>query len=224
MVSFDDIFKSNFLNNTTSFSMVDSCIAIFVSLILGYVIYLVYSRIYKGPMYSRSFGLTLISMTVITAMLIVAVTSNIVLSLGMVGALSIVRFRTAVKEALDISYIFWAIAVGIIVGAGLIPLAVIGTLVVGLLFMLTSKSVLFSGKTYVLLVEGRESIKGNIESAIKSHSKKYITKAEAEADGKVEYTYEVFLEKADTSVREALSAIDGVDKVTLVSYSGDFMG
>ena len=131
MTTFQDIFKSSFLERLDSVSLLDTAIALALAFLLGLFIFLVYKQSYSGVMYSPSFGVTLIALTLITTLLILAVTSNIVLSLGMVGALSIVRFRTAIKEPMDIAFLFWAIAAGIVLAAGLIPLAVLGSLFVG---------------------------------------------------------------------------------------------
>ena len=127
-MSFNDVFKSNFIDNVTSVSILDMAIALVLAFGLGMFIFLVYKKTYSGVMYSASFGTTLVALTMITTVVILAVTSNVVLSLGMVGALSIVRFRTAIKEPLDIAFLFWSIAVGIVLAAGMIPLAVFGGL------------------------------------------------------------------------------------------------
>ena len=121
MTTFQDIFKSSFLERLDSVSLLDTALALVLAFLLGLFIFLVYKRSYSGVMYSPSFGVTLIALTLITTLLILAVTSNIVLSLGMVGALSIVRFRTAIKEPMDIAFLFWSIAAGIVLAAGLIP-------------------------------------------------------------------------------------------------------
>ncbi len=134
-MSFSDIFNSSFLENVTSISVLDMVIAMVLAFCLGLFIYFVYRRTYTGVMYSTSFGVTLVALTMITTLVILAVTSNVVLSLGMVGALSIVRFRTAIKEPLDIAFLFWSIAVGIVLAAGLIPLAVFGSLIIGVILL-----------------------------------------------------------------------------------------
>ena len=122
MLTFQDIFKSSFLENAASVSLFDMALALLLSFGLGMFIFLIYKKTFSGVMYSSSFGVTLVALTMITTLVILAVTSNVVLSLGMVGALSIVRFRTAIKEPLDIAFLFWAIAVGIVLAAGLLPL------------------------------------------------------------------------------------------------------
>ena len=131
MITFQDIFKSSFLENVTSISIVDMSIALALSFGLGLFIFLIYKKTYTSVMYASSFGVTLVALTMITTLVILAVTSNVVLSLGMVGALSIVRFRTAIKEPLDIAFLFWSIAVGIVLAAGMIPLAAFGSAAIG---------------------------------------------------------------------------------------------
>ena len=135
-MTFNDIFKSSFLNNITSISIFDMMLALLLAFGVGMFIFFVYKKTFSGVMYSSSFGVTLIALTLITTLVILAVTSNVVLSLGMVGALSIVRFRTAIKEPLDIAFLFWSIAVGIVLAAGLIPLAVIGSLLIGVILLI----------------------------------------------------------------------------------------
>ena len=125
-MTFSDIFKTSFLENVTSISILDMVIAMALSFALGLFIFYVYKKTYAGVMYSSNFGVTLVALTMIATFVILAVTSNVVLSLGMVGALSIVRFRTAIKEPLDIAFLFWAIAAGIVLAAGMIPLALLG--------------------------------------------------------------------------------------------------
>ena len=150
-MNFSDIFKSSFLENATSISLFDMLVALLLAFSIGLFIFFVYKKSYSGLMYSASFGTTLIALTMITTLVILAVTSNIVLSLGMVGALSIVRFRTAIKEPMDIAFLFWSIAAGIVLAAGLIPLAVIGSVMVGLVLIIFSnrKNVL---RPYFLVV------------------------------------------------------------------------
>ena len=135
MTTFSDIFKSSFLDNVASVSLVDMLVTMALAFGMGVFIFFVYRKTYAGVMYSASFGATLVALTMITSMTILAVTSNVVLSLGMVGALSIVRFRAAIKEPIEIVFLFWAIAAGIVVGAGMIPLAVVGSAIIGLILL-----------------------------------------------------------------------------------------
>ena len=137
-MTFNDIFKSSFLENITSVSILDMLLALLLAFAIGLFIFLIYKKTFSGVMYSSSFGVTLLALTMITTVVILAVTSNVVLSLGMVGALSIVRFRTAIKEPLDIAFLFWSIAVGIVLAAGMLPLALIGSVMIVLFFCFLS--------------------------------------------------------------------------------------
>ena len=157
-MTFKDIFKSSFLENVASVSLLDMGIALALAFCLGLFIFMVYKKTFNGVMYSSTFGVTLIAMTMITTIVILAVTSNVVLSLGMVGALSIVRFRTAIKEPLDIAFLFWSIGVGIVLAAGMIPLAVFGSVVVGVtLLVFVNKKSYTHPYILVLNCDGQDS-------------------------------------------------------------------
>lgn len=138
-MTFRDIFKSSFLESSSSITFFDMGIVLVLAFLLGLYIFFIYKKTYSGVMYSASFGVTLIALSLITSLLIMTIVSNIVLSLGMVGALSIVRFRTPVKEPMDIVFLFWAIAVGIVLAAGMIPLAVFGSVFIGIVLLVSSK-------------------------------------------------------------------------------------
>jgi uncharacterized membrane protein YhiD involved in acid resistance len=221
--SFKDIFKSSFLDTATSFSLLDTMIAMCVGLILGLFIFLVYKKTFNGVLYSASFGVSLIAMTLITTFIILAITSNVVLSLGMVGALSIVRFRTAVKEPLDISFLFWSIAVGIVTGAGLIPLAVIGSVLIGiiLLIFVNRKT---SDNPYIVVIncENDTAEKSAVE-AVKQSVNKQVVKSKTVSKNGIELTMEVRLKDMTTEFVNRISELKGVSNVVLVSYNGDYM-
>ena len=135
-MSFNDIFKSSFLESITEFSLLDTLIGLVFALVVGLFIFLIYQKTLTGVMYSSGLALTLVGMTMVTTLVIMAVTSNVVLSLGMVGALSIVRFRAAIKEPVEIVFLFWSLAAGIVIGAGMIPLAIIGSVIIGVILLL----------------------------------------------------------------------------------------
>lgn len=136
MISFSDILKGNFLAEFTAISISEMLIAIVLAFVLSLFIVMIYRVTYAGVSFSRSFAGCLIMIAMVTAVVIQVITSNVVLSLGMVGALSIVRFRTAVKDAADTAFLFWAIATGIICGAGYVTISVLATLLLGVLFVL----------------------------------------------------------------------------------------
>ena len=223
-MSFQDIFKSNFLENISSVTILDMAIALALAFGLGVFIFYVYKKTFKGVMYSASFGVTLIALTMISSLVILAVTSNVVLSLGMVGALSIVRFRTAIKEPLDIAFLFWSIAVGIVLAAGMIPLAVFGSIAIGvtLLVFVNKKS---HDNPYIVVIHCSDAAAESkaIES-LKSYVQKCVVKSKTVTANSLELHYEVRLKSEDTSFVNALSVMQGVSDVVLVSYNGDYAG
>ena len=222
-MSFSDVFKSNFLENVTSVSVFDMFLAIVLAFGLGMFIFLVYKKTYSGVMYSSSFGTTLIALTMITTVVILAVTSNVVLSLGMVGALSIVRFRTAIKEPLDIAFLFWSIAVGIVLAAGMIPLAVIGSVIIGiiLLVFVNRKS---HKNPYIVVIrcDGHDS-ETKAKAYLEGQTERCVVKSKSAQKGFVELNLEVRLKDDNTDFVNTLSNMEGVNSAVLVSYNGDYM-
>lgn len=223
-MTFSDIFKSGFLENVTSVSALDMVLALALSFAIGVFIFFVYKKTYSGVMYSSSFGVTLIALTMITSFVILAVTSNVVLSLGMVGALSIVRFRTAIKEPLDIAFLFWAIAAGIVLAAGLIPLAVFGSIAIGvILIIFVNRKTHTDPYIVVIRCNGSETEKKAVEF-LKEHTEKCVTKSKSARKGELELNMEIRLKDDNTDFINELSDIDGVESAVLVSYNGDYMG
>ncbi len=223
-MSFNDIFKSGFLENITSVSLLDMAIAIILAFGLGMFIFLVYKKTYSGVMYSASFGTTLVALTMITTVVILAVTSNVVLSLGMVGALSIVRFRTAIKEPLDIAFLFWSIAVGIILAAGMIPLAVIGSVIIGVILLIfVNRKAHTNPYIVVIRCDGHDS-ETKAAAFLNSKTERCIVKSKTAQKGLVELNLEIRLKDDNTDFINALSDMDGIQSAVLVSYNGDYMG
>ena len=223
-MTFRDVFKSSFLENVTSISILDMALALVLAFGLGLFIFLIYKKTYAGVMYSSSFGVTLVALTMITTLVILAVTSNVVLSLGMVGALSIVRFRAAIKEPLDIAFLFWAIAVGIVLAAGMIPLAVFGSVFIGIIILIFANHKDMSNPYIVVLTcDGHESEQKAMKYLMK-HTRRCTVKSKTAQRGSVELNLEVRLKNTDTDFVNELSEIDGVCSAVLVSYNGDYMG
>ncbi len=224
MLTFQDIFKSDFLSSVDSISLVDIALALVLAFALGLFIFFVYKKTYMGVMYSSSFGVTLVALTMITTVVILAVTSNVVLSLGMVGALSIVRFRAAIKEPLEIAFLFWAIAVGIVLAAGLIILAVVGSAVIGLvLIVFVNRRSWLDPYIVVVSCDGAESERRATEF-IESSVTKCSVKSKTVDCNSVELNVEVRMKNADTGFVNALCGIEGVRSAVLVSYNGEYMG
>lgn len=171
-IKFSDIFKSNFLEKTTSFSLIDSIIGLVVAFFIGLFIYAVYKKTFNGVIYSHSFNISLLIMTMATALVIMGISSNVLLSLGMVGALSIVRFRTPIKDPMDLVYIFWAIVSGILCGAGFIPLVIIGAILIGLVLLIFVNKITVENP-YLLIVKFEEELaNAEIERIILCANKK----------------------------------------------------
>ena len=223
-MTFQDIFKSSFLDNVAAVSVLDMVLALALAFCLGMFIYLIYKKTYSGVMYSSSFGVTLVAMTMISTFVILAVTSNVVLSLGMVGALSIVRFRTAIKEPLDIAFLFWAIAVGIVLAAGMIPLAVFGSVIIGIILLVFANRKDSSNPDIVVLnCDGHDSESKALDY-LQANTKKCTVKSKTARQGNVELSMEIRLKDDNTDFVNTLSEIAGVQSAVLVSYNGDYMG
>ena len=218
----EQLFSFNFLDRAASFSIVDIAVALVVSFVLCLFIFFVYTKTFKGVMHSFSFGISLIAMGLITTVIILAVSTNLIVTLGMVGALSIVRFRTVVKEPLDLVYLFWSITTGIVVGTGLIPLAVIGAVIIGLiLFIFVNRKT--SEQPYVVVIscDGEQAEVQSLD-ILRAHTKKNVVKAKSVSRDGVELTVEVRLKESSSQFVNALLAIEGVSNATLVSYNGDY--
>ncbi|MCF0108779.1 MAG: DUF4956 domain-containing protein [Erysipelotrichaceae bacterium] len=223
-MTFTDIFNSSFLENVTAVSPLDMFLTLVLAFGLGLFIFFVYKKTYQGVMFSSSFGVTLLALTMITSQVILAVTSNVVLSLGMVGALSIVRFRTAIKEPLDLAFLFWAIAVGIILAAGMIPLAVIGSCIIGITLMLFVNQKPHKNPYIVILsCDGHDSEVQAVEY-LKNKVEKCIIKSKSASENLVELNMEIRLKDDNTDFINELSKMNGVNSAMMVSYNGDYMG
>ena len=223
-ITFNDIFKSSFLEKVTSFSLLDMVLAMGLAFVLGLFIFLVYKKTFKGVMYSINFGASLMAMTMVTTFIILAITSNVVLSLGMVGALSIVRFRSAVKEPIDIAFLFWSISVGIVIGAGLIPLAVLGSLFIGLVLIVfvNKKS---TDNPYIVLVNmSGDKCEDNVMEFIRGRVSKYVIKSKTVSSGNnIELSVEIRLKNMSTTFINDITKFEGVNNAVLVSYNGEYM-
>ena len=224
-VNFSDIFKSGFLSNLTAISFLDMVLALALAFVIGLFVMAVYKKTFKGVMYSKTFGVSLMAMCMISTFIILAITSNVVLSLGMVGALSIVRFRSAVKEPIDIAFLFWAISEGIVLGAGLITLAVFGAVVIGILM------VLFVNKEnadnpYILVVNCSDEVsEADVLEKVRKNVKRHVVKSKTVSPRTgVEMTIEIRLKDMTTSFVNEISKVPGVENAVLVSYNGDYMG
>ena len=188
--------------------------------VCGAVIYLVYRFFNRSVIYNENFNILIILTTVVTSFIIMTISANVVLSLGMVGALSIVRFRAAVKDPLDIGFLFWGIAAGITAGAQLYWVALIGTAIIAVLYILIT---IFrkEKKSYLLIVRYDASAEMNVNGVL--GGVKYRLKNKTSSGSHVELTVEVKVKNNDTTYLSRFNAVEGVESVTLLEYSGEYM-
>ena len=221
-MTFRDIFKSGFLARTAELSVLGMAVSMLLAFAIGLFIFYIYKKSYRGVMYSANFGTSLIAVALVTTFVMLAVTSNVVLSLGMVGALSIVRFRTAVKDPMDIAFLFWSLAAGIVLASGLVHLAVLGSLFIGLVMLVFSDR-RDEERPYILVVHcaGEEAERAARDFA-SSRVKALSLKSKSVSPGRVELNYEVRLAEGAADFVNALAELPGVENAILVSYNGDY--
>ena len=227
-MSFQDIFKKSVwesftANNGLTWDFVfTACIALLAAIVFGLLIYCVYKRNYAGVVYSKSFAATLVGMTILTCAITLAISSNIVISLGMVGALSIVRYRTAIKDPVDLLYLFWAISTGIIVAANLYVLAII-TMIIMTVFVRILYARKQSGSVYILVVhyEGEEAG----QEVLKSLGKlRFQVKSKTIREAQTELTIELLSRQPNPGIADRLNGVSGVKDVSLIQYNGEYNG
>jgi uncharacterized membrane protein YhiD involved in acid resistance len=221
--NFSDIFKSSFLETTASFSLIDSLLGIGVAFLIGLFIYAVYKKTFNGVIYSHSFNISLIIMTMATALVIMGISQNVLLSLGMVGALSIVRFRTPIKDPMDLVYLFWSVIAGILSGAGFILLSSIGSVLIGLVIILFANKIKVDNP-YLLVVKFDKHFVGEeIERIMKEKTKKFSLKSKSIIqDSEIEVTYEIRVKENDAEIASEISSMKGVSSAVMLSYDGNF--
>lgn len=223
-MSFNDIFKSSYLENVTSVGIIDMSIALILAFCLGMFIFYTYKKTNSGVMYSSNFGVTLIALTMISTLVIMAVTSNVVLSLGMVGALSIVRFRTAIKEPLDIAFLFWAIAAGIVLAAGMIPLAVIGSVAIGVILVIFANKKSHNNPYIIVLQCDNQKSEKKVIEYLEKQVERSVIKSKTVQKDLIELNIDIRMKEDNTDFVNTLADMQGVKSAVLVSYNGDYMG
>ena len=220
METFSDIFKKSFLEGSaTQISIPGIFLVLGLSLIVAGYIYIVYKKCYIGVIYSHNFNVAIAMMTIISAMIIATISSNITLSLGMVGALSIVRFRTAIKDPIDLIFLFWAVAAGITVGARLWVMVLLGNLSIGLAFMFMTK-LKRKDVIYLLVISYDDEAFPAVNAVLQTF--KSVLRSKISRNGLTEMTVEIIMSDENTQFTEKLTAIPQVHSVSLVTYSGEF--
>ena len=227
-ITFSDIFKKSFLEsgglmqNLTGATLMRAVIYILLSAVIGILLYMLYKKTYSGVVYSRGFAISILGMTVLTCAIIVTIQSNVVLSLGMVGALSIVRYRTAVKDPVDLLYLFWAVASGIATGAGMFLIALFVFVVMCVILLVLMRMRGNRDELYILLVHYTgDGIEEKVRRAIGTHPYKIKSKTLRRQDA--EMAIEVRVKKNDMRFVDTLRGEEGINDLTLVQYSGDYI-
>lgn len=223
-MSVKDVIKKSVLESGafTQYNIPGIIEALAAALFLGALIYLVYRKFYAGVVFSRTFAVTLVGMTVLTCMVTLAISTNVVISLGMVGALSIVRFRTAIKDPMDLLYLFWAITTGITAGAGMYVLALLAAAIVILMIVLFYHKQQ-RGKIYIAVIHYTGDQAG--DEVIRCFGKrKYFIKSKTMRKEKTEMAVELYCRQNDMDFMEKIRSIENVEDVTLIQYNGEYHG
>ena len=220
----DDI-RSLFLEEFTAISVSDLIVTFLASLVLGILIAVIYKLTYSGVLFNNQFALSLVLLSMITGVIILAISANLVLSLGMVGALSIVRFRTAVKDPMDTVYMFWALATGILTGAGFLLIAALATVLIGGAMILLSSYIKRRGKShsYLVVIRYNSASRGELLHMLKP-LQNYKIKSKSSEQNYDEMVLEVQLNQRQMQLVDELREIQGVLGVNLVSCENDGLG
>ena len=223
IVGFQDILKKSFLSADYVTPVTTSSIALslLISFALGLFIFYIYKTTFQGVLYTRSFNVSLVMISLITTLVIMTISSNIILSLGMVGALSIVRFRTAIKDSMDIVFMFWAISIGIANGAGFFQISLVGSIFIGFILILMSKTKVLNSP-YLLILKYDSSAQRLIDNELSKISNPNI-KSKSVYGSSVELTVEIRLRNNEHSFVNGFSELEGVNSSVLVKYDGDYI-
>ena len=221
----------NFMNLTSFLNLTDKGIPIeqvvinmLVTFLLAMFIYFIYKQTYSGVMYSKSFNVTIVLVTTVTAMVMMVIGSNLALSLGMVGALSIIRFRTAIKDPKDIGFLFWGIAVGLSAGTGSYSIAISGSLIIAIVLFLLSIRI-FDNNSYLLIVKGNDFDTGLIAEIVNSKVSRNKLRMNNNNDIEQEIIYEIRLsDDLHNEIIKDIKQIDGVSIVNVISHNGEIAG
>ncbi len=222
-MGFKDVLKKSFLEgvNVADFSIASVALTLAVTAALGIYIYLVYRLVSRKAFYSKSFNISLVAMALITAAIILAIQSSVVISLGMVGALSIVRFRTAVKDPMDLVFLFWSIAVGIICGAGLYGMALMLSLCVTIAVILLDYFPTASAPMLLVLNARDEKLEDEVVAIVSKYARHYRVKSRNLTKDGMDMVMELRIKKDEAEMVRAINQLPGVDAVSLLSHDGE---
>lgn len=220
-MSFVDMIKKSVIQEFTGTISVDKIVlSLLVAFILGIFIVYIYKKTFNGVVYSKSYSVCLILLSMVTTLIVRTISSNLTLSLGMVGALSIIRFRTAIKDPLDTAFMFWAITAGIMSGTGLYLVAIVATLCLGLFFILSHIFVFKTNSKYLFVIKYNTNLEKKVSAKLDNIGK-YNVKSKSITKDVVELTFEVSLKENDTSILDEFKDID-IISASIISYQNDF--
>lgn len=222
-MTFSDILKKSFLDGYAAVEMNTQTIlaALLCTTLIAVYIFFCYRIMTRNTFYSRSFNISLVAMALLTAAIILTIQSSVVVSLGMVGALSIVRFRTAIKDPMDLVFLFWSISAGIICGAGMSEIAlIVSALVTVLLFVLTRLPVSHPPMILVVNAADSEALEKKIMTLVRKHSSSSTVKSRRISSGSLDLVIELRVQE-DMALTRALSALEGVRSVSLLAHDGE---
>ncbi|WP_105617269.1 DUF4956 domain-containing protein [Vallitalea okinawensis] len=220
-----EILYDYLISNSSNISIIKSIEILVVALALSILIFITYRFTYSGVMYNRKFNISLVMITIVTTIVMIVIGSNIALSLGMVGALSIVRFRTAIKDPRDTSYIFWAIAVGLCVGTTNYAIAVMGSLFLFIVLMVFNIGGFGKEDRYVLIIRGNRVKEEEMMRCVFNAFKNSQLRAKNSTQDHIELVYQIKLKKnKDKNIIKELYHIEGVTVVNLVAQNGETIG
>lgn len=219
MTTFSDIFKKSFLEEAGRLTLDDFILGMLAAFLCGMIVYTIYRRFYKGVVYNNNFNILLVMTSLVTCFVVNVISSNVVLSLGMVGALSIVRYRAAIKDPLDVGFLFWTVAIGVTCGAGLYLISIMATLFIAFIYVLLVK-VRNLKRRYLLIVKYHNDAAEGVREGVSMLNK--VLKNKTTVKDYTELTYEISLFGEDTDFVTSLSEIEGVSSAVLVEFSGDY--
>ncbi len=217
MISFSDLL-------TITMNPVQVILTLIVGLLVGLYVWFIYKKTFSGVMYSRTYGMTLVMMTIVTALMLMLINNSLTLSLGMVGALSIVRYRTAIKDPLDTAFIFWAVGEGIAVGTKFYDVAIIAGIIIGIFVLLISGSRGNKGgaQSYLLIIHYSEAAADAIRKMTKQLPGARL-KSKVVRPGSIELTMELRLKENETGFVEKFTRVEGVYDASLITHQGDIV-
>ncbi len=216
------------LEHNTSFSTTQVCVSLLMAVLMAAVLHFVYRKTYKGTVYSRDFNLTLMLVAVITTVVMLAIGSNLALSLGMVGSLSIIRFRTAIKEPRDIAFLFWSIAIGLTCGSEMYVVGVLGSIVITAILLLSSLE-LYDVTAYLLVLRAEQGVveADSLQALLEAETRNCKLRTRSQSPAGDEFTYELSITRKQKpeKIVEALHTVygDQIKTLNLVSYSGEIV-